>query len=76
MEVDTLEGVISLVGAGLGVSVVPARSGIAFPGTIRVLPFGRPKTVRRLGVLAERRNVKQHFFSPLLEALTDAAGAG
>ena len=74
MEVDTLEGVISLVGAGLGVSVVPARSGIAFPDAIRVLPFGRPKTVRRLGVLSQRRNVRQHFFSPLLDALRQAAG--
>ncbi|HMB48986.1 MAG TPA: LysR family transcriptional regulator [Afifellaceae bacterium] len=73
MEVDTLEGVISLVGAGLGVSVVPARSGIAFPDTIAVLPFGRPKTVRRLGVLAQRRNARQHFFSPFLEALKQAS---
>jgi DNA-binding transcriptional LysR family regulator len=74
MEVDTLEGVISLVGAGLGVSVVPARSGIAFPENIRVLPFGRPKAVRRLGVLAERRNARHHFFKPLLESLEHVAG--
>ncbi len=74
MEVDTLDGVISLVGAGLGVSVVPARSGIAFPDTINVLPFGDPPAVRRLGLLAARHNVRQHFFTPLLEALSEAAG--
>ena len=72
MEIDTLEGVISLVAAGLGVSVVPARSGQAFPGSIRVLPFGRP-AVRRLGLLADKRNARHHFFQPLLDALQDAA---
>ncbi len=72
MEIDTLEGVISLVAAGLGVSVVPARSGHAFPDSIRVLPFGRP-AVRRLGLLADKRNARQHFFRPLLDALQDAA---
>ncbi len=72
MEVDTLEGVISLVGAGLGVSVVPARSGIAFPDNITVLPFGRPQTVRRLGLLSARQSARSHFLEPLSEALRHA----
>lgn len=74
MEIDTLEGVISLVAAGLGVSVVPARSGIAFPDTIRVLRFGK-SAVRRLGLLADRRNARHHFFRPLLDALSEATAS-
>jgi DNA-binding transcriptional LysR family regulator len=76
MEVDTLEGVISLVGAGLGVSVVPSRSGIAFPDNIRVLPFGRPQRVRRLGLLSARLSARSHFLEPLSEALRQAVREG
>ncbi|HRD85435.1 MAG TPA: LysR substrate-binding domain-containing protein, partial [Rubrivivax sp.] len=39
MEIDNLEGVVAMVAAGLGASVVPAR-GVAheFPSTLRTLP--------------------------------------
>ncbi len=73
MEIDTLEGVISLVGAGLGVSVVPARSGLEFPETVRVLPLGQP-AARRLGLLSARRHARHHFLSHLLDALKRVAG--
>ena len=50
-----------------------AQAAAPVPRSIAVLPFGRPKTVRRLGVLAQRRNARQHFFSPVLEALKQAS---
>lgn len=74
MEIDTLEGVVAMVGAGLGASVVPAR-GVAheFPATIRTLPFGQPPLTRRLGLLVPRDNPRAHLSRSLLEALRASA---
>lgn len=69
MEIDTLEGVISLVDAGLGISIVPARTGTAFPENLRSIPFGDPPITRRLGILAPVNNVRRRFFRHLLRAL-------
>lgn len=73
MEIDTLEGVISMVEAGLGVSIVPARTGTAFPRDLRSFPFGDPPVTRRLGVLAPLKNARRRFFPHLLEALQAAS---
>ena len=44
MEVDTLEGIVSLVASGLGVSVVPHRHlRRPFPVDVEHLPFGHPQ---------------------------------
>jgi DNA-binding transcriptional LysR family regulator len=76
MEIDTLEGVISLVAKGLGVSIVPDRAGgIAFPRSIRTLPFGDPPATRRLGVLAATSNTRQQFTRQLFEALAAESNA-
>lgn len=69
MEIDTLEGVISMVEAGLGVSIVPARTGTAFPPDLYSIPFGDPPVTRRLGVLAPLKNARRRFFPHLLRAL-------
>ncbi len=74
MEIDTLEGVISLVAKGLGVSIVPDRAGgHAFPRSIRTFPFGDPPAVRRLGVLAAADNARRQFTQLLFEALKAAS---
>jgi DNA-binding transcriptional LysR family regulator len=39
MEIDTLEGIIALVNAGLGVSVVPMVSRRLFPGDMQIIPL-------------------------------------
>jgi len=74
MEIDNLEGVVAMVAAGLGASVVPAR-GVAneFPATIRTLPFGQPPLTRRLGLLVPRDNPRSHLSKVLFEALKDSA---
>ena len=77
MEIDNLEGVVAMVGAGLGASVVPAR-GVAneFPSTIRTLPFGQPPITRRLGLLVPRDNPRAHLSRVLLEALRESSAPG
>jgi len=75
MEIDTLEGVISMVEAGLGVSIVPARTGTAFPQNLRCLAFGDPPVARRLGVLAPVKTARRRFISHLLEAMDSACPA-
>ena len=39
MEIDTLEGVIALVNAGLGISIVPLASSRLFPPDMRIIPL-------------------------------------
>lgn len=39
MEIDTLEGVIALVHAGLGISIVPLASSRLFPPDMRIIPL-------------------------------------
>lgn len=77
MEIDNLEGVVAMVAAGLGASVVPAR-GVAheFPAMLRTLPFGQPPLTRRLGLLVPRDNPRAHLSQVLLEALRSAVGRG
>ncbi|MFA5488271.1 MAG: LysR family transcriptional regulator [Candidimonas sp.] len=76
MEIDSLDGVVAMVANGLGVSVVPSR-GVAneFPNAIRVVPFGDPPIMRRLGLLMPRDNPRSHFSKVLLDALRDVAAS-
>ena len=74
MEIDTLEGVVSLVGAGLGVSIVPARREHPFPQNIRVLAFGDPPITRRLGLLSPESGPRRRFVGDLLDALVATKG--
>jgi len=74
MEIDTLEGVVAMVGNGLGSSIVPARQ-VAhdFPKTIKAVPFGNPQLIRRLGVLVPRNNPRAHLSQMLIDALRAVA---
>lgn len=74
MEVDTLEGVISLVASGLGVSIVPERRGpIALPEAVKVYEFGAPAATRRLGLLTLKNNPRRRFADKLFDALLGEA---
>lgn len=75
MEIDTLEGVISLVANGLGVSVVPERLGSRFPDSVRACQLGTTSAVRRLGLLSMAATARQHFVQQLFRSLKDAAEA-
>ncbi|MGF1477421.1 MAG: LysR family transcriptional regulator [Geminicoccaceae bacterium] len=69
MEIDSLEGICTLVGHGLGVSIVPRRR-IAdpFPDNIRTISFGEPPVIRTLSLImrADRKD------DPLVVDLGDA----
>ncbi|MFP3921830.1 MAG: LysR family transcriptional regulator [Dichotomicrobium sp.] len=75
MEVDTLEGVVRLVGSLLGVSVVPVPGvGVDFPPEIRAVPFGEPEVLRELGLLEPAVNARAHFCALLYDELAAVTG--
>lgn len=69
MEVDTLEGIVSLVGTGLGVSVVPERFGSSFPDKVKVYQLGVEPAMRKLGVLSLTSNGRKNFIDELIRSL-------
>ncbi len=74
MEIDTLDGVLSMVARGLGVSVVPEPRGRrAWPQGLRTLPLGEPPATRALGLLANPESVRRRFVDALHAALLAAA---
>jgi DNA-binding transcriptional LysR family regulator len=74
MEVDTLEGVISLVSQGLGVSIVPLCRGGTLPETVRHVPFGSPPITRRLCLAELSGNPKSRLVGVLADELSAVAG--
>lgn len=75
VEVDTVEGILSLVANGLGVAILPKRRMPApFPREIRTVPFGEPPLTRTLGVLQREDNPRRDFVHQLYETLIEAAG--
>ena len=76
MEVDSLEGIFSLVAHGLGVSIVPQRTMAApFPPKVRTLPFGDPVVSRSIGLLQRADNPRGHLVAELTEALVAVSQA-
>ncbi len=74
MEIDTLEGVLSLVQSGLGVSIIPVRNaGVGMPDGLTILPFGNPPLKRELGLLTPERNARRNLTDPLLQALYESS---
>lgn len=66
MEIDTLDAISKLVGAGLGVSIVPiCRGAPPFSRRLRSIPFGNPPFCREIGALTHSRQ----SLSPQLSAL-------
>lgn len=64
MEVDTQDGVLALVAAGLGVSVVPDNPGFRKQG-FRVEPLGDPAPRRLLGLMFDPGSPRRRFFDLL-----------
>ena len=76
MEVDSLEGIFSLVAHGLGVSIVPRRTMVApFPPNVRTLPFGNPVVTRSIGLLQRADSPRGHLVAELTEALVAVSQA-
>ncbi len=76
MEVDTQDGVLALVAAGLGVSVVPENPGLD-RARFRVEPLGEPAPSRVLGLTYDPDSPRRRFCDLLereLRAEAEAAG--
>ncbi|MYD78746.1 MAG: LysR family transcriptional regulator, partial [Gammaproteobacteria bacterium] len=70
MEIDTLEAISSLVGAGLGVSIVPICLGARpLSRRLRSVPFGKPVFRREIGALTQAQSVVSPQLTALLKAL-------
>lgn len=68
MEVDTQDGVLALVAAGLGVSVVPEHPKLQTPH-LRVMPLGDPPPLRLLGLMFDPTSPRRRFCDLLCEEL-------
>lgn len=74
LEADSLEAVTSLVRHGLGVSVLPQRTGAPpLAETLTALPFGEPQLARGLVLLERAHNPKTRLTAALLSELRAAA---
>ncbi|TVQ30727.1 MAG: LysR family transcriptional regulator [Geminicoccaceae bacterium] len=70
MEIDSLGGVLALVEAGLGVSVLPcSQLRTAAPEEIKRLPFGDPPLRRELGLLHRPDHPRAPQLDELIAAL-------
>lgn len=75
MEIDTLSGVLALVAAGLGVSVLPERQIDADGGSrLRTLPFGQPAVSRTVGLVWRPDQPKAPQIAELTDALLAVTG--
>ncbi len=73
MELDSIEAILAMVERGLGVAVAPAGSITpALADRLRVVPFGDPQAVRRVGLIERERGARNPMTAPLLEALREA----
>lgn len=66
MEIDTLEGVIALVHAELGVSIVPMVSSRLFPSDMRIIPL-KDSSKREVVLAVPRINRNNTIIHGLLE---------
>ncbi len=71
MEIDTLEGVIALVHAGLGISIVPLVSARLFPTDMRIIPL-KDASKREVVLAVPRINRNNHSIHDLLECCKKA----
>jgi DNA-binding transcriptional LysR family regulator len=74
MEVDTQDGVLALVAAGLGVSVVPDHPKLHSP-QLRVMPLGDPPPLRLLGLMFDPNTPRRRFCDLLCTELRREARA-
>ncbi len=70
MEIDTLDAISSLVGAGLGASIIPQCFGARpLSRRLRSVPFGKPAFNRDIGALTLSQSVVSPPLAALLKAL-------
>ncbi|QIE57317.1 LysR family transcriptional regulator [Pikeienuella piscinae] len=70
IEIDSLDAISSLVGAGLGVSIVPVCKGARpFPRRLRSLPFGDPPYCREIGALVAPEGAPEDLIETFMAAL-------
>lgn len=73
MEIDSLEAISNLVGAGLGVSIVPVCKGHRpFSNALRHVAFGDPIFTREVGALTSTGGRSDLVIDACIEALLDS----
>ena len=70
MEIDSLEAVVSMVAAGLGVAVAPVRSP---PEGVRVVALGGAGAVRHIAAMEPAGEPKARLTGALIGALREVA---
>jgi len=71
MEIDTLDGVVTLVDEELGVSVIPLRRGQRrLPVNVRTVTFDNPPPKRQIGVVELKMNPRAHLVDLLFTELS------
>lgn len=74
MELDSLEAIALMVGAGLGVSIIPvSHAGFLRFHRLKAVPFGKPPLHRRIGLAERIGHPKAAIAAALLQALQRAA---
>jgi DNA-binding transcriptional LysR family regulator len=76
MEIDSLAGVLALVEAGLGVSILPeGQVQTSASAGVRAIPFGRPPLTRELGLLHRPEHPRAPQLRELVVALRESGVA-
>ena len=77
VELEGLEAISSMVAAGLGVSIVPARCVREMnPMPVKQLPLGPDAPVRRLSLVWREDNPRPRMLDALATALETAVSIG
>ena len=75
MQLDSIEAVTMMVHHGLGVSIVPRRSGenlLRLP--VKVVPFGEPPLYRTIGLVQIQGSLKGHLCNAVFGQLVKVCG--
>jgi DNA-binding transcriptional LysR family regulator len=73
VELDELQGIVGLVGAGVGIAIVPQAAILRIPSNVRVLSLGDETFYREVGIVERKITDKQgssNNFSACLLAMT------
>ena len=73
IEVDDLQAMLSLVGKGLGVAILPiTESNMPLPSDVRAIPLGEHRLTREIGIV--RKMWPDEAVSALADCLLEARG--
>jgi DNA-binding transcriptional LysR family regulator len=75
VELDELQGIVSLVAQRVGIAIVPQAAALHIPKTVATLPLGDDTFIREVG-LVERKTPTQQAAAAKFSACIDAVANG